>query len=60
MQNLERYVIKAISSITFFFASNIFLFFLDKQIPVNFITIVFTILFGWPAVLIMVIAVFLS
>lgn len=60
MQNLERYVIRAILSITFFFAANIFLFFMDKQIPVNFVTIMFTILFGWPAVLIMVIAIFLS
>jgi hypothetical protein len=59
MQSFERLFTRALFSVALFFCANIFLYFIDKEIPVNIITILFAVIFGWPAVLIMVVAIFL-
>lgn len=59
MPSFERFVTKAMLSVALFFTTNIFLFFIGKEIPVTIFTVLFAVVFGWPAVLIMVVAIFL-
>lgn len=58
MHTFERFITRAIFSVAMLFATNIVLYFFNKQIPISIITILFAALFGWPAVLIMVVAIY--
>ena len=60
MQNLDRIFIRGIFGIVSLVLTNIFLFFYNIYIPINFLTLIFSFLVGFGGVVIIVIITMLS
>lgn len=55
MEKVEKFVIKGVFSLVLLFLTNIVLYFFNFSIPINIITILFTFIFSYVAVIILLI-----
>jgi len=55
MEKIEKLFFRGIFGVVALFAAYIFLFFYNIDIPINWITITLSFLFGWPAIILIVV-----
>jgi hypothetical protein len=55
VEKVQRFILKGIFGVIALIASHIFLFFYGIDIEISLISVLFTFIFGWPAVILIVI-----